>query len=129
MLLTLKISFEGPMEKCPEIKNISEKKGGKHTDTRKKEHPAVGKSQVCLQPSRGDRVIQRPSDCDGKQRTRLQEQQTLRRNPRQTRHLDEDISTTARSALLCVGEAEHHRKRNMNSWKTMQMQTKEEDKI
>lgn len=36
MLLTLKILFEGPMEKCPEIKDISEKKAGKHTDTRKK---------------------------------------------------------------------------------------------
>lgn len=36
MLLTLKISFERPMEKRPEIKDISEKKGGKHTDTGKK---------------------------------------------------------------------------------------------
>lgn len=36
------------------------------------EHPVVGKSQACVQPSGGDRVIQRPSDCDGKQRTRLQ---------------------------------------------------------
>jgi len=36
------------------------------------EHPAVGKSQVCLQSSGGGRAIQRPLDCDGKWRTRLQ---------------------------------------------------------
>lgn len=36
------------------------------------EHPAVGKSQVYLQPSRGDRAIQRPlSGSGGKRRTRL----------------------------------------------------------
>lgn len=38
----LKISFERAMENHPEIKDISEKKGRKHTDKRKK-----GKHLVC----------------------------------------------------------------------------------
>lgn len=48
MLLTLKISFEGPMEKCPGIKDTSEKKAGKHTGTRKKgKHPVYWRN--CLE--------------------------------------------------------------------------------